>query len=209
MNKYPQPGNQTQETRQKKDKDKFVRVNWKIKAYECRIIEEGQAPRVMKTKDALDYAQGLGLDIVEVGYDPRSGISTVKVCDWGKYQYEQKQREKAAKKAARAAQAELKCLQMSLTTDTADLNRMIERAKEFLSSGDRVKISLRFRGRREMANLGMAKDIMKSVLTNFDGIAVLDAQPTLNGKELSCILRKGTAKPQKPQTPGKITITVR
>ena len=86
---------------------------------------------------------------------------------------------------------------------------MIERAKAFLSSGDRVKISLRFRGQREMANIGVAKDIMKSVLANFDGIAVLDTQLALNGKELSCILRKGTAKPQKPQPPGKITITVR
>jgi len=195
MNKYPQDQN----NRDGKQKEKFIRTNWKIKAYECRLIENGTEPRILKTKDALDYAQSLGLDLVEVSYDYRSGVSTCKVCDYGKYVYEQKQREKAAKKQARANQVDLKCLQMSLTTDTADLERMISRAKEFLENGDRVKISLRFRGRRELSNIGMGKDIMKNVLSNFDGLAVLDSAPALNGKELSCIIRKG--QPKKIQKP--------
>lgn len=209
MNKYPTQG---QNNRDGKQREKFVRTNWKIKAYECRLIEDGREPRILKTKDALEYAQGLGLDLVEISYDYKSGISTCKVCDYGKYVYEQKQREKAAKKQARANQSDLKCLQMSLTTDTADLDRMIARAKEFLEDGDRVKISLRFRGRRELANVGMGKDIMKSVLSHFDGLAVLDSPPALNGKELSCILRKGQPKkqPKPPAQPssGSIRITV-
>lgn len=208
MNKYPQDQN----GRDGKQKEKFVRTNWKIRARECRLIEDGRPPKILATKDALDYAQGLGLDLVEIGYDGRTGISTCKICDYGKYVYEQKQREKAAKKQARANQADLKCLQMSLTTDTADLDRMISRAKEFLEGGDRVKIALRFRGRRELANVDVGKNVMKSVLANFDGLAVLDSQPVLNGKELSCILRKGQPKKQQPPVHasqhGGIRITV-
>lgn len=191
MNKYPFSGKNNNDDRKNRQRDKFVRTNWRIKAYECRIVEDGKPPRIVRTSEALDYAQGLGLDLVEISYDYKSGVSTCKVCDYGKYQYEQKQREKAAKKQARANQPDLKTLQMSLTTDTADLDRMVSRAKEFLENGDKVKISLRFRGRRELSNIELGKDIMKSVLSNFDGLAVLDSLPTLNGKELSCILRKG------------------
>lgn len=187
MNKYSQQQNQSANG---KTKEKFVRTNWKIKAYNCRLIEPGKDSRILLTKDAISYAESLGLDLVEVSYDYKSNTSTCKICDYGKYMYEQKQREKLAKKQAKANQTELKTVQMSLTTDTADLNRMIEHAKQFLNNGDRVKISLRFRGRRELENVSMGKDIMKSVLSNFDGMAVLDAVPVLNGKELSCILRR-------------------
>ena len=177
---------------QKNARERFVRYNWKIKAAKCRVIEENKAPVIMDTREAIAYAQGMDLDLVEVGYDPRSGISTTKVCDYGKYQYDLKQKEKQAKKQARANAIDVKCLQMSLTTDTADLERIIAHAKEFLNNGDKVKLSLRFRGRRELANVGMGRDVMKRVLSNFDGMAVLDSPPTLNGKELSCVLRKAS-----------------
>lgn len=173
-----------------KDREKFIRYNWKIKAGQCRVIEDGKPPTIMNTRDAVEYAQSIGFDLVEVGYDPRSGVSTAKICEYGKYVYDIKRREKLAKKQARANTAELKCLQMHLTTDTADYERMVEQAKSFLAKGDRVKLSLRFRGRRELSNIGYAKELMKGLLSRFDGLAVLDSQPALNGKELSCIIRK-------------------
>ena len=79
---------------QKDTREKFVRHNWKIKASQCLVVEEGRPPTIMNTRDAIEYAQGKGLDLVEVGYDPRSGISTAKVCEYGKYVYEMKRREK-------------------------------------------------------------------------------------------------------------------
>lgn len=175
---------------QKDSKERFVRHNWKIKARQCRVIEEGRPPIVMDTRAAVEYAQSKGLDLVEVGYDPKAGVSTAKICEYGKFMYDMKRREKAAKKQARANTADLKCLQMHLTTDTADFERMVEQAKGFLSNGDRVKLSLRFRGRRELSNMEYAKDLMRGLLTRFDGLAVLDSPPTLNGKELSCVIRK-------------------
>ena len=77
-----------------------------------------------------------------------------------------------------------------MTTDTADYERMVEQAKSFLDEGDKVKLSLRFRGRRELSNMNYAKELMKGLLSRFDGLAVLDSPPALNGKELSCIIRK-------------------
>lgn len=175
---------------QKDSKERFIRHNWKIKAKQCRVIEEGRPPAVMDTRAAVDYAQSKGLDLVEVGYDSKSGVSTAKICDYGKFIYDMKRREKAAKKQARANVANLKCLQMHLTTDTADFERMVKQAKKFLADGDRVKLALRFRGRCELSNMDYAKDLMKKLLTRFDGMAALDSPPTLNGKELSCIIRK-------------------
>lgn len=193
-----------------KDKkhEKFVRTNWKIKAYTCRLVEDGKVPRLMPTRDAMSYAQSLGLDLVELGYDYRSDTSTCRVCDYGKFVYEQKQKEKQARKQARANQVDIKTLQISLTTDTADLERIVSRAKDFLAAGDKVKLTLRFRGRREIANVGMGKEVMKKLLVNFDGIAVLDAAPTLCGRELSCVLRRGQQKKVPAQARPNMTITV-
>jgi translation initiation factor IF-3 len=175
---------------QKENKEKFIRYNWKIKAKQCRVIEENKQPIIMETKAAIEYAQEKDLDLVEVGYDYKTGISTAKICDYGKYIYELKRKEKLAKKQARANITEIKCLQIHLTTDTADLERIINQAKSFLENGNKVKLALRFRGRRELSNMDYAKDIMKKLLAHFEGLAILDSQPILNGKELSCVIRK-------------------
>lgn len=166
------------------------RINWNITNKYCRVIEENKQTRIMPTSDAIEYAESLGLDLVEIGYDKNNNCSNCKVCDYGKFVYEQKRKEKMSKKQAKASQSELKCLQMSLTTDIADLNRLVEHAKEFLENGDRVKISLRFRNRHESENINFAKDILKNTILKFNDLAVLDSQITLNGKELSCVLKK-------------------
>ena len=187
---YRQP-NAGQNQNDRRERDKFVRHNWKIKAAQCRVIEEGQAPRVMPTRAAIERAQQAGLDLVEVNYDFKSGVSTCKICDYGKYMYDIKRREKNMKKQARAATVDTKCLQISLTTDTADLDRIVRRGHEFLEAGDKVKLSLRFRGRREMANMSTARDILSQVMSRFNDIAVIEQAPQLNGRELSCVFRKG------------------
>ena len=185
MNKYEQNAHRPNDK-----KEKFVMTNYKIRNQYCRVIEDGKAPRIMKTSDAIAYAESLGLDLVEIGYDKVNACSNCKVLDYSKFMYEQKKREKIAKKKARANVAELKTLQFSITTDDGDKSRIISHAKEFLAAGNKVKLSIKFRNRREMANINMAKDLMKAILGNFDGLAVLDSSPSLSGKELACILRK-------------------
>lgn len=195
-------------------REKFIRYNWKIKASQCRVIEDGKPPRIMSTRDALEYAQGLKTDLVEVNYDYKAGISTCKVCDYGKFMYDMKRREKDAKKQARAAAVDVKCIQISLTTDTADLERIIRHGREFLNSGDKVRLALRLRGRREMANMKAAERVMADTMEKFKDIAVVEQPVSLSGRELSCVFRKGQL-PQKAKTPeqqdrprGGITITV-
>lgn len=186
MNKYPK----STYNKDNKSNIKKYKINWNITNKQCRVIEDNKRPVIMQTSAAIEYAQSLGLDLVEIGYDKSNNCSNCKVCDYGKFIYEQKRHEKMIKKQAKAMKSELKCLQMSLTTDIADLNRLVEHAKEFLKNGDRVKISLRFRNRRESENINLAKDILRDTVMKFDNLAVLDSQISLNGRELSCILKK-------------------
>jgi len=167
-----------------------MRVNWNIKNTICRVIEEGQAPRMMKTKEAIEYAENLGLDLIEIGYDRNNNCSNCKIADYSKWMYEQKKREKNAKKQARANKVDVKSVQFTLTTDVADKNRIISHAKQFLADGDKVKLSIRFRNRRETENISLATSLMKEVLQAFDKLAVLDSKPSMSGKELSCVIRK-------------------
>lgn len=174
----------------KNNKEKTTRVNYNIRNAYCRVIDNGKVLGIMKTSEAIKYAEDLNLDLVEIGYDKANNCSNCKVCDYSKFIYEQKKREKEAKKQARANKVDIKSVQFSLTTDTADKIRLIRHAKEFLEAGDKVKITIRFRNRRETANIELAKKTMKEVLADFENIAMLDSAPIQNGKEFSCIIRK-------------------
>lgn len=185
-NKY----NTNSNTVSKTNKEKNIRTNYNIRTLYCRVIENGKVLDIMKTADAIKYAENLGLDLVEIGYDKINNCSNCKIYDYSKFRYEQKKKEKEVKKKARANKITVKSVQMTLTTDVADKERMIKHAKEFLENGDKVKIAIRFRNRREIENINLAKTIMKDVLNEFNGLAILDSVPNLNGKELACILKK-------------------
>lgn len=173
----------------KNQKSKFVRTNYNIRCAYCRVLEDGMAPQIMPTKNAIEYAQSKGLDLVEIGFDSANHCVNAKVIDYGKFCYEQKRKEKAAKRAARENTPDLKSIQFSLTTDENDMSRQLDHAKEFLSRGDRVKIAIRFRNRRESSNMSLAKDMMIRILDNFSEIGIIESTPALNGREFSCILR--------------------
>ena len=178
------------EQKQNKRQNKIVRVNYNIRNEYCRVIEEGGSPRIMKTSEAIKYAESKGLDLVEIGYDPANKCSNAKVIDYGKFCYENKRKEKLAKKQARENTPEVKSIQFSLTTDIADMERQINHAKQFLADGDKVKLSIRFRNRREGTNTDYTNGLMNDILSRFDGIGVLESKPSVNGREYSCILRK-------------------
>ena len=150
----------------KNSSDKIVRHNYSIKNLYCRIIENGKALDIMRTSDAIAYAENLKQDLIEIGYDKVNNCSNCKLGDYSKYMYEMKKKEKTAKKLARVNTVDIKTVQMTLTTDVADRNR------------------------RELENIDLAKESMKDVMNQFNGIAVLDSNPSLNGKEMFCILRK-------------------
>lgn len=166
------------------------RVNWNIKSPQCRVVSDGEPPRMMWTKDAIALAEEQGLDLVEIGYDRENRVSTCRICDYGKYQYERKRREKEQKKAARAGQVDVKSVQISVATDDADLARFEKRVLEFFGEGDNVRISLRMRNRREMANIEFAKQALKNFVSRFEGKAQLVSGPVVAGRDITCMLRK-------------------
>ena len=185
MNKY-------EHTNTRPDKSKrepLVFTNYNIRGYRVRVISDS-GTKTMERDEAISIAESQGLDLVQISFDKNERMPVCKIIDYGKFKYEQSKREKEAKKQARANVVDVKTVQFSITTDDGDKVRLINQAKEFLTAGDKVKLTIRFRNRRESANLDFAKGIMKNLLANFEGLAILDSNPSLSGREFACILRK-------------------
>lgn len=179
-----------EKTNNKKSKsNNYIKYNERIRSSKCRIIEEGSASKIMETIDAIEYAKSKDLDLIEISFDKEQYCSICKIADYSKYVYEMKKKEKNAKKQARANKVETKTIQISLTIDKADLDRMINRAKEFLADGNKIKFTLRFHNRREMSNMEYAKTVIGNALSELEGFAVPDSNLALTGKELACVLR--------------------
>lgn len=181
----------SEESRKADRRDKAMTfANYSIRSQMVRLIAEDAPPKTILRDSAISYAKEQGLDLVQISYDKNARLPVCKLLDYGKYKYEQSKREKNLKKQSRANAVDVKTVQFSITTDDNDRERLISQAKSFLSKGDKVKLTIRFRNRRESANLDYAKNVMKSILNQFNSLAVLDSNPALSGRELACIIRK-------------------
>lgn len=155
-----------------------------------RLVQDGQAPTVIDRDAAIELAKSEGKNLVQIAYNKNDFPHAVcKIIDYGKFKYEQQKREKAAKKAARAAVADVKEVCFSIRIDDGDFNTKVSHIKEFLSDKKtKVKIVVKL-SRREMSLVEMAKDLMKKVLSQCEGIATLDSNPTFNGGIMTCTIR--------------------
>ncbi len=118
-------------------------INEQIRDKEVRVIgEEGQQLGIMSSRDAMKLAKDAGLDLVKIA--PTAKPPVCKIVDYGKFRYEQARREKEAKKKQKVI--EVKELRLSPNIDTNDLNTKVNNARKFLEKGDKVKVTLRFRG---------------------------------------------------------------
>lgn len=113
----------------------------------------------------------------------------MKILDYSKHVYEQKKREKLAKKQARANESDIKEIYFSVRIDEGDMKTKVSHIREFLESGDKVKVIVKLL-RREMHLKSYAADMMKTVLSKIDDIAELDAAPAANGNMLMCVVRR-------------------
>ena len=130
-------------------------INEQIRDKEVRVIgEDGEQLGIMSSKEAMKLAEDAGLDLVKIA--PTAKPPVCKIVDYGKYRYELARKEKEAKKKQKVI--EVKEIRLSPNIDTNDLNTKINAAKKFLAKGDRVKVTLRFRG-REMAHMASSKHI--------------------------------------------------
>ncbi len=159
-------------------------INEQIRDKEVRVIgEDGEQLGVMSSRDAQKLADEAGLDLVKIA--PTAKPPVCKIVDYGKYRYEQARREKEAKKKQKTI--EIKEIRLSPNIDTNDLNTKVNAAKKFITKGDKVKVTLRFRG-REMAHMASSKHILDDFAEALAEIAVVEKSAKVEGRSMTMIL---------------------
>ena len=179
-------------------------INEEILDKEVRLIgDQGEQLGIMSVDEALRIATEHELDLVKIA--PGSNPPVCKIMDYGKFRFEQAKKEKEAKKNQRVI--EIKEIRMSPGIDTNDFNTKLKNAQKFLNDGDRVKVSVRFRG-REMAHTEIGAVLLKDFANQCAEIANMDKAPKLEGRNMSMFLSpkpqapaKKPAKPKQPKAP--------
>lgn len=159
-------------------------INEQIRDKEVRVIgEDGEQLGIMSAREALQLAEEAGVDLVKIA--PTAKPPVCKIVDYGKFKYEQTRKEKEAKKKQKVI--EIKEIRLSPNIDTNDLNTKINAAKKFLSKGDRVKVTLRFRG-REMAHMAASKHILDDFAEALADVSVVEKAPKVEGRSMTMFL---------------------
>lgn len=159
-------------------------INEEIRDKEVRVIgSAGQQIGIMSAKEALALAEEEGLDLVKIA--PTAQPPVCRIVDYGKYKYEQLRKEKEAKKKQKVT--EVKEIRLSPNIDTNDLNTKITSARKFLTKGDRVKVTLRFRG-REMAHMNASKHILDDFAESLSDVAIVEKAPKVEGRSMTMFL---------------------
>ena len=159
-------------------------INEQIRDREIRLIgEDGEQLGIMSAREAMKIAQEAELDLVKIA--PAAKPPVCKIIDYGKYKYEQARKEKEAKKKQKTV--EVKEVRLSPNIDTNDLNTKINNAKKFISKGNKVKVTLRFRG-REMAHVQQSKHILDDFAETLADVAVVEKPSKMEGIAMSMVL---------------------
>ncbi|MCI8449349.1 MAG: translation initiation factor IF-3 [Eubacterium sp.] len=159
-------------------------INEQIRDREVRVIgENGQQLGIMSAKEAMKLAQEAELDLVKIA--PTAKPPVCKIIDYGKYRYELTRKEKEARKKQKVV--ELKEVRLSPNIDANDLNTKINAARKFISKGNKVKVTLRFRG-REMAHMQSSKHILDDIAKELEEVAVVEKAPKVEGRAISMVL---------------------
>jgi translation initiation factor IF-3 len=163
--------------------EKDLRVNEQIRSREVRLIRDDGDQGIMSVSQALEIARDAGLDLVEVA--PQAVPPVVKILDYGKFRFENEKRLRDSKKKQKLLK--LKEIRMQPKIDEHDLDFKSKHIKEFLSEGNKVKVTIRFRG-RELAHTELGFDVMKDVLSRIEGEYVMDKPPAMDGRNMSMVL---------------------
>ena len=137
----------------------------------------------MSAKEAYQIAVDAGLDLIKIA--PQAKPPVCKIMDYGKYRYEQSRKEKEARKKQKTV--ELKEVRLSPNIDTNDLKTKSSAARKFLTKGDRVKVTLRFRG-REITHMNTSRHILDEFAEELSDVAVIEKQPKMEGRSMTMIL---------------------
>ena len=147
------------------------------------VGEDGSQLGVMSVKEAMKMAEEAGLDLVKIA--PTAKPPVCKIVDYGKYRYELARKEKEAKKKQRII--EIKEIRMSPNIDTNDMNTKVTAAKKFITKGNKVKVTLRFRG-REMAHMQASRHILEDFAQMLSDVAVVEKAPKVEDRTMTMFL---------------------
>ena len=159
-------------------------INEQIRDKEVRLIsEDGEQLGIMSAREAYKLAQEAELDLVKIA--PTAKPPVCKIIDYGKYRYEMARKEKEARKKQRTI--DVKEVRLSPNIDTNDLSTKVGAARKFISKGDKVKVTLRFRG-REMAHMQSSKYILDEFAEKLSDVATVEKAPKVEGRSMTMFL---------------------
>lgn len=160
------------------------RINREIKAKEVRLINyNGENAGVVSLAEALKIAQEVGLDLIEIS--PQVTPPVCKVLDYGKYKYEMQKKKNEAKKNQKVVS--IKELKLRPMIDTHDYEVKVKQESKILAQGDKVKFTMRYKGREMSAN-DLGKEILNKLLEDLDGLCKVDSAPKMEGKQMFMIV---------------------
>ncbi|MBX7170089.1 MAG: translation initiation factor IF-3 [Pyrinomonadaceae bacterium] len=176
------------------------RTNERIRIPAVRVVtEDGEALGVMDTRDAIQKAREMGLDLVEIA--PNAQPPVCKIIDYGKFLYEQKKKQHEQKK--KQAKVTVKELKFRPGTDDHDYDYRVKRAKEWILEGDKVRAAIAFRG-REMSHRELGSKILAKMREDLADVADVEVMPKMEGYQMFMILiPKKSAKPKSEKSADK------
>ncbi len=185
----------------KRSAKQFIRINERIRAREVRVIDDtGQQLGILPPFEALKIARERGLDLVEVS--PNAVPPVCRIQDYGKFLYEKDKSERAARKKQKVIT--IKEVKFSVTVDEHDYQTKKNQAVRFLNEGDKVKASLRFKG-RQMAHRELGYAIINRLIQDIGDAGSVEFMPRMEGTTLHAILAPGKKEQKKPAAPPKET----
>ncbi len=165
-------------------RDTGPRVNEKIRVPEIRLIDhEGENKGVVSPETAMQMARDVGLDLVEIS--PNASPPVCKIMDFGKFKYETQKKAAEAKKKQKVI--EIKEVKFRPNIDIHDYEVKMRNVTRFLEDGDKVKVTLRFRG-REMAHIELGREVLERIAADVEGIGKVEAMPKMEGRQMVMVV---------------------
>ena len=170
---------------QRRSKPQGPKANERIKALDVQVIgSAGNNLGVMQLKQAIQMAKDEGLDLIEIS--PNANPPVCKIMDMGKYKYDLQKKANQAKKKQKIVS--LKEIKLRPGTEVHDYNFKIKNAKKFISKGDKVKFTVKFKG-REMQHIELGKDLMKRIIDDTKDIGKVETHPKFEGRQMIMIIQ--------------------
>ena len=170
---------------QKRTKDRGPRSNNRISSPEVQVIgSDGQNLGILNTNEAISKAKNQGLDLIEIS--PKANPPVCKIMDMGKYKYDAQKKANLAKKKQKIVS--LKEIKMRPVTETHDYEFKVKNAKKFISKGDKVKFTIRFKG-RELQHSHLGSELMTKIKEDMKEVGKVELQPKFDGKQMIMVIQ--------------------